>query len=159
MRRVGLNGEPHTVVGVLAAGFEFETVEIWTPFVVRTDQEPVDGGLVLEAAFQTIGRLQPEVSPEQAATEVRRILDRTATERRRPPDLNFGTRVISLREEMGRPFRPALLMLTDHRTGARSRPALHLKFNSLRDIPSNNPNHAAGVASTGCRESFAVYLP
>ena len=51
------------------------------------------------------------MSPEQAATEVRTIPDRAATERRRPPD-NFGTRVISLREEQGRPFRPALLMLT-----------------------------------------------
>ncbi len=109
---VGLNGEPHTVVGVLPAGFEFERAEIWTPFVVRPDQEPVDGGLFIEGATLGIGRLRPEVSPEQAATEVRTILDRP-----RPDDAGrwistFGTRVISLREEMGRPFRPALLMLT-----------------------------------------------
>ena len=105
---VGVNGEPHTVAGVLTAGFEFETVEIWMPFVVRPDQEPVDGGLIIEGAALGIGRLQPGVSPEQAATEVRTIRDRAATERRRPPD-NFGTRVVSLREEQGRPFRPALL--------------------------------------------------
>lgn len=44
---VRLNGEPHTVVGVLPAGFEFERTEIWMPFVVQPNREPVDGGLVL----------------------------------------------------------------------------------------------------------------
>ena len=51
------------------------------------------------------------MSTEQAATEVRTILDRAAAERRRPPGFELETRVPSLREERGRPFRPPLLML------------------------------------------------
>ena len=81
---VELNDEPYIVVEVRSDGFEFPTerTELW-----------------------------PGVSPEQATTEMRTILDRAAAERRRPPDVALETRVNSLREERGRPFRPALLML------------------------------------------------
>ena len=109
-----LDDEPHTVLGVLPDGFEssFYGTEIWTPLVVPP-YEPetiVDGSLVIMSAFTGVGRLRDGVSPTQAETEVRTILER-GSERPRPTSLDFETRVMSLREERGRPFRPALLML------------------------------------------------
>lgn len=109
-----LDDEPHTVLGVLPDGFEssFYGMEIWTPLVVPP-YEPetiVDGSLVIMSAFTGVGRLRDGVSPAQAETEVRTILER-GSERPRPTSLDFETRVMSLREERGRPFRPALLML------------------------------------------------
>ena len=111
---VELNDEPHTVVGVLPNGFDFPypEVELWTPLVVRANEEPVAGGVVIQGAFMGIGRLRTGISLERAATEVRTILDRAEPDRLFPRLLEFETRVISLREELGRPFRPALVMLT-----------------------------------------------
>ena len=109
-----LNDEPHTVLGVLPDGFEssFYGTEVWTPLVVPP-YEPetiVDGSLVIMSAVTGVGRLRDSVSPAQAETEVRTILER-GRERPEPTSLDFETRVMSLREERGRPFRPALLML------------------------------------------------
>ena len=109
-----LDDEPHTVLGVLPDGFEssFYGTEVWTPLVVPP-YEPatiIDGSLVIMIAFTGVGRLRDGVSPAQAETEVRTILER-GSERTRPTSLDVETRVMSLREERGRPFRPALLML------------------------------------------------
>ena len=108
---VMLNDEQHIVVGVLPSGFEFERTALWTPFVLRPDQEPGDGGLVIQSAFRGIGRLRPGVSPEWAATEVRTILDRATSSDGLPPGFEVETHVTPLREERGRPLRPALRML------------------------------------------------
>lgn len=56
-----LNDEPYVVVGVLSDGFEFPTerTELWTLLVVEPEPEPVDGGIVFEGAFNSIGRLRP----------------------------------------------------------------------------------------------------
>ena len=58
-----------------------------------------------------VGRLRDGVSPEQAETEVHVILERAGSERPRLPGFDRETRVMSVREERARPFRPALLML------------------------------------------------
>ena len=111
---VELNDEPYIVAGVLPADFAFpnEATDFWMPLVVRPGAQPVDGGVIIQGAFTAIGRLRPGVSPERAATEVRTILGRAGAERQFPGMPEFETRVTSLREERGRPFRPALLMLT-----------------------------------------------
>ena len=110
---VELNAEPHIVVGVLPDGFEFPVpvVESWTPLVVRTFEGRVAGSLTIQGALAGIGRLRPGVSIEQATAEVRTLLARAASDRPLPPGMEFETRVASLREEQGRPFRPALLAL------------------------------------------------
>ena len=111
-----LDDEPHTVLGVLPDGFEssFYGAEIWTPLVVppyEPETMPFDGSLVVMSAFTGVARLRDGVSSAQAETEVRTILERAESEGPRPPGFDFETRVMSLREERGRPFRPALLML------------------------------------------------
>ena len=117
-----LDAAPHTVIGVLAEGFSFPSPdeEIWTPFAINP------GGL--SSGSNALGRLRPGVSPEQAATEVRTILQHTddplyvaATNGARAALRALGrsagdtvvhdAQVVPLREEMVREYRPALLAL------------------------------------------------
>ena len=103
---------PHTVVGVLADGFRFPSVreELWTPYVIPAGSTSV----------VVLGRLRAGVSPEQAATEVRTILQRMEARRpraggsgRTPWDTpEIDARVIPLQEEMTGAYRPAVLALT-----------------------------------------------
>ena len=128
---IALNNAPHTVVGVLAEGFFFPSPEeeIWTPYVMPgysiTPPEGGWGDSLRGASFSVsfvtaLGRLRRGVSTEQAATEVRTILQRSglvaqavamgARVTTEPPEID--ARVISLQEEMVRGYRPALLALT-----------------------------------------------
>ena len=128
---IDLNNAPHTVVGVLAEGFFFPSPEeeIWTPYVMPGYSiTPPEGGwsdsfsgASFSVSFVTaLGRLRPEVSTEQAATEVRTILQRSglmaqaaAMGAPAAADLpEIDARVVSLQEEMVRGYRPALLALT-----------------------------------------------
>ena len=122
---VALDGEPHTVVGVLPEGFYFPhpDSDFWTPFVVPPFTPPpaADAGqprMMLTMAFNALGRLAPGVSPEQAAAEADARLSasglRTLTigggEGERPA--GNEVRVVPLLEEMVGAYRPALLALT-----------------------------------------------
>ncbi len=121
---IELDGEPYTVVGVLAEGFAFPGPEdeLWTPMVMQPSAsvDNADGRtLTVSFAFTALGRLRPGVSPSQAAAEVDAIL--------RQPDIGgappnpggtanqppaFVGRVVPLQEEMVRDHRPALLVLS-----------------------------------------------
>ncbi len=124
------NNAPHTVVGVLAEGFFFPSPEeeIWTPYVMPGYSiAPPEGGWngsFRDASFSislvtALARLRPGVSTEQAATEVRTILQRSGL-MAQAAAMSGGTadlpainaRVVSLQEEMVRGYRPALLALT-----------------------------------------------
>lgn len=108
-----LDEEQRTVVGVLPVGFEFpdRETDFWTPLVVRTHESPPNGSVVIQSSLSGIGRLRSGVSLNQAAAEVRAILDQTRAERPLPPGIQLEPRVTSLQEERGDPFRSALLML------------------------------------------------
>ena len=120
---IDLDGDPHLVVGVLAEGFHFPAPdsEFWTPYVIppftQTSMQRAPGQRTVfrnEVMFSALGRLRPDVSAEQAATEARAILQRsgdgfpvlagTSGER--------DVRVVPLLEEMVGEYRPALSMLT-----------------------------------------------
>ena len=127
---IDLDSAPHTVVGVLAEGFFFPSPEeeIWTPYVmpgysITPRTRPGGGwGLSVSISFvNALGRLRPGVAPEQAATEVRTILQRSGLkaqtravmgDRYRGDPSEMDARVSSLQEEMVRGYRPALLALT-----------------------------------------------
>ena len=125
---VDLDGDPHTVVGVLPEGFYFPNPdsEFWIPFVVPPFTLPVaaDAGqprMVLMMAFSALGRLAPGVSVEQAAAEANTLLQSAATEFRMVPvgegegagsRSGNDARVVPLLEEMVGAYRPALLALT-----------------------------------------------
>ncbi len=110
---IAVNRESHRVVGILPDGFAFPYPEtaLWTPLVVPLFAAPADGDLLVRGAYAGIGRLRPGVAPEQAAAEVRTILDRPGPDRPILSDPVLQTRVVRLREEQGRPLRPVLLAL------------------------------------------------
>ncbi len=123
---VALDGDPHTVVGVLPEGFHFPQPdsELWTPFVVPpfTPAAAADAGqprMTVMMAFDALGRLAPGVSPEQAAAEAGTRL-RSASELpvmaigggREGERSESAVQVAPLLEEMVGAYRPALLALT-----------------------------------------------
>ena len=83
-RVLTFNERPFTVVGVLAEGFYFPTpdAEVWIPYVIPAVYRPQPGNpgrqRIIIASVTALGRLRPGVSEEQAATEVRTILQRNA---------------------------------------------------------------------------------
>ena len=123
-----LGGNPYIVVGVLRQEFYFPNPdgEFWTPLVVPpfTPPAPPEPGqqprTFTMMAFATIGRLAPGRSPEQAAAEVRTLVQSgpgaavmlPALRRRGPGDNpEAGAQVATLLEEMVGEYRPALAAL------------------------------------------------
>ena len=85
-RKVLLNGEPYTVVGVMAAGFEHpgneyhplaygERVDVWTPF--RFDGNPAYRG---SHFVDGIGRLRTGVTTAQAQAELTSVMTQISRE-------------------------------------------------------------------------------
>ena len=119
---IDVGGDPHLVVGVLAAGFHFPNPdsEFWMPYVIapttaeNTPGRP--GGIVFNTTvvFRALGRLRPGVSPEQAATEAGSILqgNSDAFPAFAGGSGRRGVRVVPLLDEMVGEYRPALWMLT-----------------------------------------------
>ena len=121
---LALDGGPHTVIGVLAEGFHFPSLdeEVWTPDAIAPDFRTFRFSAM-------VGRLRQDVSPERAATEVRTILQNSgdvaytnyiaglraglrAFGGSTGDTLVHDVQVIRLREEIAREHRPALLALT-----------------------------------------------
>ncbi len=123
---VDLDGDPHTVVGVLPEGFYFPNPdsEFWTPFVVPPYAPPAAAeagqpSMVFMMVFNALGRLAPGVSPEQAAAEAGTLLRSASEFRMLLPGGGRGAggpqnnvQVVPLLEEMVGEYRPALLALT-----------------------------------------------
>ena len=87
-RLVRLNGQPYTVVGVVADNVQFSRpAEIWT----LSGQFPDIPTLRAVRAFDVVARLKPGVTIEAAQAELNVIADRLA---RAYPEANKGTGVI-----------------------------------------------------------------
>ena len=87
-RLVQLNGEPYTVVGVVADALQFSRpAEIWT----LSPQFPDIPQMRAARAFEVIARLKPGVTIEAAQAEMTMIADRLA---RDYPEANKGSGVI-----------------------------------------------------------------
>ena len=87
-RLVRLNGQPYTVVGVVADNVQFSRpAEIWT----LSGQFPDIPTLRVARAFEVVARLKPGVSIEAAQAELNVIADRLALAY---PEANKGTGVI-----------------------------------------------------------------
>ena len=124
---VAFDGDLHTVVGVLPEAFYFPNPdsEFWTPYVIPpftppSMEGPAEQRIAIMISFSALGRLRSGVSPEQAATEARTILQASSDgfmERTRGSQSPAGrpeidVRVVPLLEEMVGQYRPALLALT-----------------------------------------------
>lgn len=106
-KTVTINQEPHVVVAVMPAGFEFPpNGEVWVP-------KPFDALEGRSHAFQfleVIARLRPGTTLEQARAAMGNVARRLEREF---PDSNsgWGVKLVSLREDIVGAMRPRLLIL------------------------------------------------
>jgi putative ABC transport system permease protein len=114
-RRIGgaikLDGLPHTIVGVMPAGFEFPTatrVEAWVPLAF--DPKDLHGASRRARSLMVIGRLRPQVPIAEAQSEIAALANHIAIEFK---DSNAGwnARVIAAHEQLVAGSRPALVVL------------------------------------------------
>jgi predicted permease len=106
-RAVTLDDTAHVVIGVMPARFEFPTrlVDFWIPQVLRSDQY-VYGNPFLN----TVARLKPGVSREQADAEVRSISRAVARANSHVNPRQFGV-ALALRDEVAPQARSLLWIL------------------------------------------------
>ena len=112
---VVLDGRAHEIVGVLAEGFYFPTPaeDFWKPLVIRPARVSTAESPIGFVSFHTaIGRLRPGVSAGRAAAEARVLLQRVHDTPAAEAPWPLRVRVVPLRNELTRPYRPALLALT-----------------------------------------------
>jgi predicted permease len=114
-RTLRLNGEPHTIVGVMPRGFEVvfpadasvpSDIDVWWPFRDALAERPRDLGFL-----RLIGRLRPGVSLDQAQSELDAISAalRAGFTEYATPDLRME--VDPLHRDSVRETRPILLAL------------------------------------------------
>jgi len=105
-RRLRLNGELYTVVGVMPAGFRFPSrAELWVPF--RLD--PLSRSR--ESYIEAVGRLRPGVSPAAAQADLEIVARHFAAAHPDHVRDREGVRVLPLQEYLYGSLRPALLVL------------------------------------------------
>ena len=106
-RGITLQGETHTVLGIMPAGFSFldKAVDAWVP-VGFSAASRVPRGRWLA----TVARLKPEVTVEAAQQDMTRVAEALT---RQFPDFNTGwtANVVPLREQLTGDVRPALLVM------------------------------------------------
>jgi hypothetical protein len=149
-RAVTLDETAHVIVGVMPARFEFPTrrVDFWIPQVLRSDQY-VYGNPFLD----TLARLKPGVSREQADAEVRTISQAVA---RANPQVNprqFGV-ALALRDEVAPQARLLLWILV-----AAAASLLLIACTNLANLLLTRglraPAGIRGACGPGCRPSSA----
>ena len=107
-RKMKLNEEIYTVVGVMPADFQFPSrVDIWTPLAMNLRNWQQRGGHYLGG----IGRLKPGVTLANAQTDLNAVAARAE---KQFPDSNSGwdSTLTSLQEAVVGRVRPAMLTLT-----------------------------------------------
>jgi len=111
-RQLRLDGEAHTIVGVMPRRFEFPVYnfkgELWTPLAVDEASVLSDPGSA--GSVVALGRLRADRSPQTAEAEVRAAFLRRAQQN--PGTFrSLGVRVLPLQELGAREARPPLLAL------------------------------------------------
>jgi putative ABC transport system permease protein len=111
-RTIQLDAQPYTIVGVMAADFDFPpsaSIDVWTP--LSFDPNDAHGRSRKARSLNVVGRLADGVIAEQAQREMTVVASRLATTY---PDSNtgWGARVIAAQEQLVTTVRPALLMIS-----------------------------------------------
>ena len=113
-RAVRINDVPHTVVGILPAGFRMhlplearvKTADVWMPMQYDISRF----GRTINI-LTVLGRLRPDVSIKQAQAEMDSIASWLRAERPEHKNSGVRIRVVSLQEDVVKHVRPALLIL------------------------------------------------
>jgi predicted permease len=103
-RVVQIGGEPHTVVGVMPANFQFpdREVEIWQP--ATFDRNNLNRGSNI---FRVIARLKPGVTLDQAQSQMTALAERMERQYKN----GLGARVVPFHEQIVGRVRQTLLIL------------------------------------------------
>ncbi|HJR60772.1 MAG TPA: ABC transporter permease [Vicinamibacterales bacterium] len=106
-RGLTLEGEVHSVVGVMPPGFSFldKTVDLWAPVGFPAEARTPRGRWLM-----TVAKLEPGVTAEQAQRDMTRVAGELTT---LFPNFNTGwtARVVPLRDQLTGDIRPALLLM------------------------------------------------
>ncbi len=107
-RRLILDGAPHTVIGVMPAGFEIRQpdTDVWKPLAVDPEEWYHRGGGILALA-----RLREGISLDQARLEFQALTRQMREEFAYPDDYDRSADVIPLHEQVVGNLRPALMVL------------------------------------------------
>jgi ABC-type antimicrobial peptide transport system permease subunit len=104
--RITVGDRAATVIGVLPAGFHFpDSTDIWFPSEIEVDTPSRTAH-----NWRVVARLRDGVSREQAQADVSAIGHRLKQQYGQDIDMQAGA-VVSLRDELTGPVRPALLIL------------------------------------------------
>ena len=104
---LSLNGQNHTIIGIMPPGFQFPNkTELWLPLVPNARTREARGSFWLPV----IGRMKPGVTRAQAQAEMTTIGNRLEQQY---PDSNtgFGINVVQMHEQLVGRMRLALLVL------------------------------------------------
>jgi putative ABC transport system permease protein len=106
---IQLNGEPHSVVGIMPAAMRFPSrlTDVWLPIGLMVPSFPPRGA---HPGLTAMGKMKPGVTFDQAVADMDTVAQRLAREY---PDSNKVTRVALLPyyEQVVQNIRPALLVL------------------------------------------------
>lgn len=101
-RVVKLEGAPHTIIGIMPAGFAFPAdSELWTPLIVKIQENR-------QYAYNVIGRLKPGTTVGQALAETKAIAQRLDPKAK---DAGANVGVVPLHEFVVGKIRPSLYVL------------------------------------------------
>ena len=109
-REILLNGQKHTVVGVMPAGFQFleNDVRLWVPLALDQEELANRGGHYL----QVVARLKPGVVLSQAQADMNAVMRRIATDHPAETfDGKLGAVVMPLRDQLVGQSRGSLTVL------------------------------------------------
>jgi putative ABC transport system permease protein len=109
-RDILLNGQKHTVVGVMPAGFQFldSLVRLWVPMAFEQADLNQRGAHYLTV----VGRIKPGVSAAQAQADIETLMSRIAKDHPNETfDGKLGAVVVPLREQLAGDSRRPLLVL------------------------------------------------
>ena len=108
-KRISLDREPYTVIGVLRPGFRFLSGDtaLWVPLEI----DPAAADDYHANYVLLLGRLAAGVSREQAAADLRQAVPRMRERFTLPAEFGAAASVPGLREEMVGGIRPLLLVL------------------------------------------------
>src|SRR5271155_5157202 len=108
-RSINLDSQPYTIIGVLPKGFELlQPADVFLPFTPWASTLPDDRNW--HPGIIPVGRLKPDVSREQARTEMVGLTKRLEEQY---PIYNTGTSadVMRMQDRLVQNVRPALLLL------------------------------------------------
>lgn len=103
-----LDGQKHTIIGVMPSGFQFlsKEIDLWVPIAFTSQQLANRGGHYLTV----VGRIKSGVTLAQARDDIAAITQHINQEYP-SPNFELGSTVISMREQLAGNVRPVLFVL------------------------------------------------